>query len=331
VKEAARKVIISAVILFGGLTFAIAVLLQSPKAQAVLQIAEVRPNYETPKNPAISNALDRCLADLSKAEGELRTLYKEGKVKRFLGIQGMWQAYVKSTNTEYSMVFKSKTGPLLGFYKFVYTDKERQHELREQGYEIQYYPNGTVKGFTRRTLRDGLSFYPDGGLESFGGDLDERTSCSVSWDANGKLLGAGMSSHAPRSEKGLPDWEKILRHGDFQARSEAAGEMALIGPAAIPYALGVLKDGDDGAREQAAVVLLLLGERAAPAVPDLIHYLSEDKDPKVRAYIARALGGIGSPAQLAIPSLELAATNDVPEVASAAKHALERIRGPSSK
>jgi hypothetical protein len=221
--------------------------------------------------------------------------------------------------------------PILGFHKRVYADKERKHELRELGYRIDYYKDGKVQHYGRGTLRDGLKFYPDGGLESFGAALDERTSCSASWDDSGKLLGEGTSFHAPRTEKGLPDWEKILRHGDFQARSEAAGTMALIGPASIPYALSVLKDGDDGAREQAAVVLLLLRERAAPAVPDLIHYLREDKDAMVRTYIARALRGIGPPAQPAIPLLEAAATNDVPSVAMSAKNALSRIRGPSSR
>jgi hypothetical protein len=329
-KEAARKAIIPAVILFSGVTIATVVLWRGAKAEAVPQIVELRSNYEPPKNLAISNALDRCLGGLSKAQDELRALYDEGKVKRFLGIQGMWQAYVKSTNAEYSMVFESKTGPLLGFFKFVYTDKERKHELPELGYRVDCYKDGKVEHYARRTLRDGLRFYPDGGIETFYADIDDKTSCEASWAPDGKLKGEGLSSHPSRNQTGLSEWEKALRDGDFQTKLEAAAAMGDIGPASIPYALNVLKDGNEQSREVAASVFGFLREKEAPAVPDLVGLLRKEKSAVVRRNIARSLGMCPS-AEVAIPALEEAATNDVPEVASAAKIALERIRGPASK
>jgi len=297
------------------------------KAEPLPQIAEPQQNFERPKTPAINQALDKRLGALSKAQAELRTLYTEGRVKRFLGIQGMWQAHIESTqNEEYYMVFESKTGPMLGFGKRVYTDKSRQHESRDLGYEINYYSDGNVKDYTRRTLRDGMSFYPHGRLESFSAEIDERTSYSASWNDDGKLRGEAASLHPPRNEKGLSEWENALRHGDFQTRSEAAGEMARIGPASIPYALSVLKDGDDGAREQAATVFILMKEGAAPSVPDLVRCLREDKSARVRTSIARSLGLIGPAAGSAIPALEEAATNANPDVAKAAKSALDHIQ-----
>lgn len=291
-------------------------------------IVEVRPNYEKPKNRAIDDVLNRCLDDLSQAQNELRSLYAEGKVQRRPDMQGIWKAPITLSNGFLAVGFPSETGPVGQVIKRVFTDGHPKRELREQSYDIIYYNDGKVRKYI---LRDdaGLEFYPTGGLKSFSAQIDERTSCSASWDADGKLLGDGTSSHPPRSEQGLPEWAKALRDGDFQVRSGAAGEMARIGPASIPYALAVLKDGNDGAREQAAVVFLLLGEGAAPTVPDLIRCLRGDKDPVVRTYIGRALGLVGPAAKTAIPALEEAATNSDTDVASAAKAALDRIRRSS--
>lgn len=316
---------------FFGVAVARVILCRGAEPPQIPQIAEVRPRYEQPKTTAVNDALARCLADVAKAQNELRTLYAEGKVKRFLGIQGMWLAYIELTNGYYSMVFDSRTGPLLSFHKFVYADKERTRELHDLGYEIHYYPDGPVKEYRRRTLHDGLDFYPNGGLKSFRAEIDDRTACEASWDADGKLKGEGTSSHPPGSEEGLPELEKQLRHGDSMKKWEAAGTMAEIGPASIPYALNVLKDGDERSRERAATVFVLLGEKAAHAVPDLSRFLRADESAKVRKEIAHALLMVGPSAKSAIPALEEAATNDVPEVASTAKSALERIRGPSSK
>jgi HEAT repeat protein len=95
--------------------------------------------------------------------------------------------------------------------------------------------------------------------------------------------------------------------------------------------MSVLKEGDELSRERAAFVFGLLEKSAAPTVPDLARQLREDKSAKVRSSIARSLGLIGPSAKAAIPALEEAATNDVPELATAAKTALVFIRGPSSK
>ena len=329
-----RKAMVSVAALFGLIALTSAPW-RSSKAEEPPQIVEVQPNYEKPKTLVVNEALERCLANLSKAQDELRMLYTEGKVKRYLGVNDMWVSTIRFTNGLtngiYSMVFESKTGPLLGFDKSVYADREYKDEYRELGYEIDYSKDGNVEHYRSRTLRAGMSFYTNGALKSFGADIDARTSCNASWDAAGKLTGEGTSSHLPEDEKTLPDWESVLRHGDYQAKFGAAGAMANIGPASIPYALNVLKDGDEDSRERAASVFILLRERGVLAVPDLVRCLHEDKSNRVRTGITRSLGLMGPLAEAAIPALEQASTNDVPEVATAAKIALERIRGPSSK
>jgi len=107
--------------------------------------------------------------------------------------------------------------------------------------------------------------------------------------------------------------------------------MIRIGPASIPYVIDILKNGDEESRKTAMLVLEGLRKKAAPAVPDLIRCLLEDKSAAVRQASATCLGFVGADAEAAVPALEQAVTNDVPEVANTAKYALERIRRSSSK
>jgi hypothetical protein len=289
------------------------------------------PNYEKPKKPELHQALEKCLSDLSVAQQEVRALYAEGKVKRHLGMQGMWMAFVKFPNGFYNATFASETGPMLGFSKTVYTDDKYHHEIRELGYEIHCNELGGIDTYWRRTSHERLTFYPNGGIKRFSADIDDHTSGEASWDIDGKLQSEGLSVHPPRSEKGLPELEDMLRNGDNEKKGKAVRLMAEIGPASVPYALNVLKDGDEVSKERAAFLFALLGEKAVASVPELAQQFQKEKIANVRIAIARSLGVIGPSAKAGIPALEEAATNDVPEVASAAKIALERIRGPASK
>lgn len=164
------------------------------------QIADVRSNHEKAKTPTVNEALERCLADLSKAQNELRSLYAEGKVERSPDVQDKWQAYVKFTNGDYSLVFESSTGPCLVFRKAVFADKGSPRQLLDLGYEVFYYSDGKIKAYHRRNFQEGVELYPNGGIDKFWGEIDEHTSCKATWDADGKLIGEGFSTQLSGSE-----------------------------------------------------------------------------------------------------------------------------------
>jgi hypothetical protein len=297
-------------------------------------IIDMRPNYEKPKDPVVNGALDKFLDDLSKAQDDIRMLYKQDKVKRYLGVNDMWTSYTlftsSTTNTDYSLVFASSTGPITSFQRMVFLGEGYGHELRNLRYRIGYYDDGRVKEFARG-IHDLIHFSPQGALEDFGAEVDDHTSARASWNANGKLKADGTSYHLARNEKNLPEFEEMLRHGDDAKRGQAHQAMFEIGSPSVPFVVRVLKDGDDSAREDAASILGALREKASAAVPDMTRRLQDDPSAAVRRQIVLALGMIGPAAKTAIPALEEASTNDAPELATAAKMALERIHRSSSK
>jgi hypothetical protein len=294
--------------------------------------ADTRALYEKPTDPQINRALENVLAELTKAETELRSLQSEGKMvhpHKPARFNPFWSDYVKFTNGFFSAVFHSEKGPIRTFTKRMFADDKREQELYERGYEIQFDELGKVKSYSRRDGNQFIYFHSDGKPVVFKGDIDERTSGQASWTAHGKLREQKVSSHPVRGEKGLPEWERMLRDGNQSEKFDAEQAMVRIGPAAIPYALNVLQDGDEPSRESAAQVFRFLRERGVLAVPTLAQRLREDESPVVRRSIALVLGEMGRPAEAAIPALEQAAAEDVPEVAKAATAALERIRKPS--
>ncbi|HUI07143.1 MAG TPA: HEAT repeat domain-containing protein [Verrucomicrobiae bacterium] len=215
----------------------------------------------------------------------------------------------------------------------------------ERSYRIEFDEQGRIRSYTGRRGRhtdEGLAFYPNGGISNFWAEIDRQTTGQATWYADGRLQSEGMSPQLPRDTAGLPELENVLRHGSDAKKFEAIAAMAEIGSASIPYALKVLEDGDELSRERAAFLFVLFAARAFPAssslatrvredaVPTLMRRLQEDESPKVRQGIAHALG-MGPWGEAAIPALEEAATNANPEVANAARIALERIRGSPSK
>ena len=295
------------------------------------QIPTPTPRYDRPKAPPISAGLKQCLADLDRAEGELRALYAEGRVRRQRDRQGFWAAYIEVTNGFFSATFRSETGTIQHVARRVFAGNELQHELPALGYEIYYDGQGRAERYTRRDDSEGLWLYPNGAPSNLWVKLDSRTVGQVSWDQDGKIQSEGISLKFPRDENILPELEDALRHGDEKKQWEAMQTMAGIGPASIPYALNVLKDGDERSKCLAVSVLQQLGKAAASTVPTLVRRLREDKSIDVRNSIAVCLGAMGASAEAAIPALEEAATNDVPAVATAAKTSLGFIRKPPPK
>src|ERR1700679_2777528 len=98
-----------------------------------------------------------------------------------------WVASTKSangsTNTHYSAVFDSASGPIVGFDRMVIVGNDPENEIRALRYNLGFHPDGRVSLFMR--LGPGnLDFYPSGALKKFSAELDDHTSCSASWDAN---------------------------------------------------------------------------------------------------------------------------------------------------
>jgi len=302
------------------------------------KFADAQQHRDEPKTPAVKEALKRCLADLSKAQEELHTLYAKGEVKRTPTINGSWVSTTKSTTDEFFLTFSTQTSPPGEVTRRVFADGNS--DSPKTAYRIEFDDQGRIKryaAFTGLHVYQSLVFYPNGGINTFRTEVDRQTSGQATWDADGKLQSDGVSPQLPRDEKGLPELEDALRHGDDDKKYKVLQAMTEIGVASIPYALNVLKDGDDLSRERAAFLFGLLSGRAHPAsstaairlredaVPTLARRLREDKSAKVRTSIARSLGMIGQPAEAAIPALEEASTNGVPELATAAKMALEQI------
>jgi len=306
------------------------------------RFADAPSNYETPKTPILHDALDRCLTNLGRAQQEVCALYAEGKVQRHRSINGGWVSGVTLTNSDFTFGFLNATGPVYQIGKRVLGDNSGPSE---RSYRIEFDEQGRIRSYTGRRGRhtdEGLAFYPNGGISNFWAEIDRQTTGQATWYADGRLQSEGMSPQLPRDTAGLPELENVLRHGSDAKKFEAIAAMAEIGSASIPYALKVLEDGDELSRERAAFLFVLFAARAFPAssslatrvredaVPTLMRRLQEDESPKVRQGIAHALG-MGPWGEAAIPALEEAATNANPEVANAARIALERIRGSPSK
>ena len=291
--------------------------------------AKIPAQYKSPKTPAVDEALKRTFRDLDDARGQLQRLVDEGQMKRHLGIQGVWIASTKSvrgeTNILYHAVFDSESGPILTFGRMLFLGDGHGRELPELRYDVHYYEDGNVKSFSRRGPGS-LEFYPEGTPKSFTAELDERTSCQVSWDVSGKLDSEGTSSHAPRNEASLPEFTEMLRHGDNSKKWEAEIAMLRIGPASIPYALSVLKDTNPDSRSIAATLIGEFRDKGEPAAPELTRVLKEDSSATVRERAAITLGMIGPRAQSAVATLQEAASHDVTNVAQAAASAVKNIR-----
>ncbi|HTS18744.1 MAG TPA: HEAT repeat domain-containing protein [Verrucomicrobiae bacterium] len=284
--------------------------------------------YEKPKNPAIDAALESCFAELSRAQADLRSLYREGRVKRFLGIQGMWQAYVNIPGGDFDFVFKSETGPILGFQKYVETDNHR-HLV----YDIDFHTNGMVKSFGLISGSTGAKFYPEGGIESFMGGIGDGKYADLRWGPDGKISSDYTRVPLPEfstNPKDLPDLEEKLRHGDQPTKWGVLKSMLAIGSPSVPFVVEVLQDGDETARDMAVTILEQLGSKSAPAVPVLARRLLEDNSLGVRVSIAKCLGELGAVAQPAIPALEEASTNANPGIARMSQSSLRRIRRAAS-
>lgn len=154
------------------------------------------------------------------------------------------------------------------------------------------------------------------------------------WEAAATLgeMGPAASAAVPRL---LIMLETDQSHRPSRTPSMAALALGKLGPAAVPGLVPLLTNVDSDVRVNAAVALTGLGAAGAPAVPGLAGMLRAE-DPEEQLTAANALAAIGPEAAAAVPELtRLAQISTIQDVVvgharSAARDALERIRGPAA-
>jgi len=109
-----------------------------------------------------------------------------------------------------------------------------------------------------------------------------------------------LSNARRLSREALPALLKVL--GDGIATERVAEALGEIGEPAIQPLTTALRTGDNPTKERAALALGMIGKKDSRVLPDLIEGL-KDEHPSVREAVAKAIGEIGSPAKIAVPSL----------------------------
>ncbi|MBL7134089.1 MAG: HEAT repeat domain-containing protein [Phycisphaerae bacterium] len=85
----------------------------------------------------------------------------------------------------------------------------------------------------------------------------------------------------------------------FRNPADVAGDLAALGPDAVPHLIEGLEDSDRGTRSCAATALARIGPEAVPALIDALQH----KDIHVRCEAAWALGSLGPQAKTGVPAL----------------------------
>jgi HEAT repeat protein len=137
------------------------------------------------------------------------------------------------------------------------------------------------------------------------------------------LAAVAMGQMEPDAATVAPALIEALHSADRDVRRAAARSLGQLGKSAFP-ALGkakALQDPDPEARRLVIEALSWMGQAAvAPLTAAL-----KDKSADVRRAAARSLGNLGKDAQSAVPALEIAASDPVEEVRTAALKARNQI------
>lgn len=113
-----------------------------------------------------------------------------------------------------------------------------------------------------------------------------------------------LADFGQEAKNAIPDLIKLLKSQDDQISSSAWNALVKVGFEAVIPLTDLLKDERAKIRRKAVSALEQIGTNASAATPQLILAL-EDSDPEgdVRWYATIAIGKIGLPAKVAIPSL----------------------------
>ena len=128
----------------------------------------------------------------------------------------------------------------------------------------------------------------------------------------------------------VPLLADIIAHPDTRHFNDALYYLGKFGPeakAAVPALISALKTNDEDVEYNVAETIGKIGTNASAAVPVLIKALQQTYDPcsGVRIAIIDALGGIGRPAEAALPLLQQKQKDNDKMVVRAAINALARI------
>jgi hypothetical protein len=158
--------------------------------------ANIEQDCAEPKAPAVKEALDKCLADLSYAQDELRAVYAKGRVKRSQDMQGIWKVYIKLTEGNMVLGFSSQTSPVGQVERVMSTGST--NGLREGGYRLLFDDRQgnitTYVGYLPQNRSESVSFYPNGSLQRFQRDIDGHTFAQASWNIRGEIRAEGLSA-----------------------------------------------------------------------------------------------------------------------------------------
>jgi HEAT repeat protein len=140
----------------------------------------------------------------------------------------------------------------------------------------------------------------------------------------GQQAAAALGQFRQQAKDAIPHLVKAL--GDPRVRLAAVDALGRIGVAdkeAVQALLRTLVDPDKKVHEWAHVALARIGK---DVVPDLQKALTDDnRDVRIRAGAAAALGEIGVDAKKAVPALVAALSSSAPDVGTAAAYSLGKI------
>jgi HEAT repeat protein len=146
-------------------------------------------------------------------------------------------------------------------------------------------------------------------------------------DADTRQRAAQALGHIRRSRAVVPALIDAVHDPDYQVREEVVVALGRLGPraqSAVPVLIDGLKDKDGGVRERSADSLGKIGCENDTVIPALIDALKE-KD--VRLHAARALGGFGAKAKVAVPALIAMAKEGAPASKSDSDSPAEKPTG----
>jgi HEAT repeat protein len=119
--------------------------------------------------------------------------------------------------------------------------------------------------------------------------------------------------------------------GDKKTLNRAWVDLADMGPPALPQLIAALKDKNEEVRDGAAQAMAQMGAPAAPAVPDLVNALENEKNLKVIATVLWAIEQSGVRPAEAERSLAKFLENEEPELQAYSAILLAKFVGPPAR
>src|SRR6266487_2638971 len=141
-----------------------------------------------------------------------------------------------------------------------------------------------------------------------------------------RLTLEGIKALGPLARPLIPKLIEILKDDSpLQAKSIAFVGLARIGPDAVLPLTPILTNASPHRRSAAVISLAMLSTNAQAAVPALVERLESDKDNRVRAAAAKALGHILSEPEVAVPALVKQLSDADPIIRAQAALALRKF------